>query len=92
MSTLWFTLAWIDVPSFTALMVLALGVGLALTWAAARRMDLPPADVLDVALVAVLAGVLGARAGYVTVIGTIIAATRTRLRKCGRAGWHGIAD
>jgi len=26
MSTLWFTLAWIDVPSFTALMVLALGV------------------------------------------------------------------
>ncbi len=67
MSTLWFTLAWIDVPSFTALMALALGVGLALTWAAARRAGLPPADVLDVALVAVLVGVLGARAGYVTV-------------------------
>jgi phosphatidylglycerol:prolipoprotein diacylglycerol transferase len=67
MSPVWFTLAWIDVPSFTALMVLALGAGLALTWGAARRADLPPAGVLDVALVAVLVGVIGARAGYVTV-------------------------
>jgi len=67
MFPVWLKLAWIDVPSFTALMVLALGVGLALTWVAARRADLPPADVLDVALVAVLVGVLGARAGYVTV-------------------------
>ena len=67
MYPVWFTLAWIDVPSFTALMVLALGAGLALTWVAARRAGLPPADVLDVALVAVLVGVIGARAGYVTV-------------------------
>ena len=64
---MWFKLAWIDVPSFTALMVLALGAGLALTWGAARHADLPPADVLDVALIAVLVGVIGARAGYVAV-------------------------
>jgi len=67
MYPVWFKLAWIDVPSFTALMVLALGVGLALTWGAARRAGLPSADVLDVALVAVLVGVIGARAGYVAV-------------------------
>jgi phosphatidylglycerol---prolipoprotein diacylglyceryl transferase len=67
MSPVWFTFAWINVPSFTALMVLALGAGLALTWVAARCADLPPTDVLDVALVAVLVGVIGARAGYVTV-------------------------
>jgi phosphatidylglycerol---prolipoprotein diacylglyceryl transferase len=66
MFPVWLKLAWIDVPSFTALMVLALGAGLALTWVAARHADLPPADVLDVALVAVLVGVIGARAGYVT--------------------------
>jgi phosphatidylglycerol---prolipoprotein diacylglyceryl transferase len=65
MYPVWFKLAWIDVPSFTALMVLALGAGFALTWVAARRADLPPTDVLDVALVAVLVGVIGARAGYV---------------------------
>ena len=67
MFPVWFKFAWIDVPSFTALMVLALGAGLALTWVAARHADLPPTDVLDVALVAVLVGVIGARAGYVTV-------------------------
>jgi phosphatidylglycerol:prolipoprotein diacylglycerol transferase len=67
MYPVWFKLAWIDVPSFTALMALALGVGLALTWSAARRAGLPAADVLDVALVAVLVGVIGARAGYVAV-------------------------
>jgi phosphatidylglycerol---prolipoprotein diacylglyceryl transferase len=67
MYPVWFKLAWIDVPSFTALMALALGAGLALTWSAARRAGLPTADVLDVALVAVLVGVIGARAGYVTV-------------------------
>ena len=67
MFPVWLKFAWIDVPSFTALMVLALGAGFALTWVAARRTDLPPADVLDVALVAVLVGVIGARAGYVTV-------------------------
>jgi prolipoprotein diacylglyceryl transferase len=67
MFPVWFKFAWINVPSFTALMALALGAGLALTWVAARRTDLPPADVLDVALVAVLVGVIGARAGYVTV-------------------------
>jgi len=67
MYPVWFKLAWIDVPSFTALMALALGAGLALTWSAARRAGLPPADVFDIALVAVLVGVIGARAGYVTV-------------------------
>lgn len=67
MYPVWFKLAWIDVPSFTALMVLALSAGLALTWGAARRAGLPPTDVLDVALVAVLVGVIGARAGYVAV-------------------------
>jgi phosphatidylglycerol:prolipoprotein diacylglycerol transferase len=67
MFPVWLKLAWIDVPSFTALMALALGAGLTLTWVAARCADLPPTDVLDVALVAVLVGVIGARAGYVTV-------------------------
>jgi phosphatidylglycerol:prolipoprotein diacylglycerol transferase len=67
MYPVWFTLAWIDVPSFTALMVLALAAGLVLTWVAARRVGLPSAGVLDVALVAVLVGVIGARAGYVAV-------------------------
>jgi len=92
MYPVWFKLAWIDVPSFTALMVLALGVGLALTWGAARRAGLPSADVLDVALVAVLVGVIGARAGYVAVNWTIIAAIRATLCKCGRVGWCGTAD
>ncbi len=67
MFPVWLKLAWIDVPSFTALMVLALGAGLALTWGTARHAGLPPTDVLDIALVAVLVGVIGARAGYVTV-------------------------
>lgn len=53
------------VPSFTALMALGLGAGLALTWMEARRTGLPQIDVLDVALVAVLASLLTARAGYV---------------------------
>ena len=60
-----FKLGWIAVPSFTALMALGLGAGLALTWREARRMGLSPIDVLDVALVAVLVGLLAARAGYV---------------------------
>ena len=60
-----FTLGWIEVPSFIALMALALGAGLALAWVQARRMGLPQSDVLDAALAAVLVGVLMARAGYV---------------------------
>lgn len=60
-----FKLGWIVVPSFTALMALGLGAALALTWVEARRMGLLPVDVLDVALVAVLVGLLAARAGYV---------------------------
>ena len=60
-----FNLGWIEVPSFTALMALGLGAALALTWMEARRMGLSPIDVLDVALVAVLVGLLAARAGYV---------------------------
>jgi phosphatidylglycerol:prolipoprotein diacylglycerol transferase len=62
-----FTLGWIDIPSFTALMALALGVGLWLTWWWARRMGLPQSDVLDAAFVAVLMGVIGARAAYMAV-------------------------
>jgi phosphatidylglycerol:prolipoprotein diacylglycerol transferase len=61
-----FTLGWIDVPSFTALMALALGAGLALTWMQARRMGFLPTDVFDVAMVAIFVGTLVARAGYVT--------------------------
>lgn len=60
-----FTLGWIDVPSFTALMALALGAGLALAGVEARRKSLSQTDVLDVALFAVLVGILAARAGYV---------------------------
>ena len=60
-----FKLGWIVAPSFTALMALGLGAGLALTWMEARRMSLSPIDVLDVALVAVLVGLLAARIGYV---------------------------
>jgi len=67
MYPVWFKVAWIDVPSFAALMALALGAGLALTWRVARRTGLPTVDVLDVALVAVLVGIIGARAGYVAV-------------------------
>ena len=60
-----FTLGWIDVPSFTALMALALGVGLLLTWVQARRLGLAQPDALDVAFAAVLLGVIAARATYV---------------------------
>ena len=66
MTPVLFTLGWIDVPSFTALMALALGVGLWLTWNVARRANLPPADALDAALVGVIVGVLAARALYVS--------------------------
>jgi phosphatidylglycerol:prolipoprotein diacylglycerol transferase len=55
------------VPSFTALMALALGAGVGLTWVEARRMGLSPAGVLDVAFAAVLVGVIAARAVYVAV-------------------------
>jgi phosphatidylglycerol:prolipoprotein diacylglycerol transferase len=60
-----FTLGWIDVPSFTALMALGLGAGLVLTWNQARRAGFAQTDALDIALVAVLVGVVAARAGYV---------------------------
>jgi phosphatidylglycerol:prolipoprotein diacylglycerol transferase len=66
MSPVLFTLGWIDVPSFTALMALALCAGLLITWSVARRTDLPQADALDVALVGVLVGVIAARALYVS--------------------------
>ena len=65
MAPVLFTLGWIDVPSFTALMALALGAGLLLTWNMARRANLPQGDVLDVALVGVLVGLIAARAMYV---------------------------
>jgi phosphatidylglycerol:prolipoprotein diacylglycerol transferase len=65
MAPVLFTLGWIDVPSFTALMALALSAGLLLTWNIARRANLPQGDVLDAALVGVLVGVLAARAIYV---------------------------
>jgi phosphatidylglycerol:prolipoprotein diacylglycerol transferase len=67
MAPVMFTLGWIDVPSFTALMALALGVGLLLTWVQARWSGLAPADVLDVAFAAVLLGVIAARAAYVAI-------------------------
>jgi prolipoprotein diacylglyceryl transferase len=91
MFPVWFKFAWIDVPSFTALMVLALGAGLALTWVAARRTDLPPADVLDVALVAVLVGVIGARAGYVTVNWDYYRSHTNEIAQVWQGGlvWHG---
>jgi prolipoprotein diacylglyceryltransferase len=60
-----FTLGWIDVPSFTALMALALGAGLALTWRQVRRMNIPSPAALDTVLAAVLLGVIGARALHV---------------------------
>ena len=66
MAPAWFTLGWIDVPSFTALMALALGVGLGLTWSTARRSSLTQSDILDAALVGVLIGVIAARAMYVS--------------------------
>ncbi len=66
MTPVLFTFGWIGVPSFTALMALALGVGLWLAWNAARRTKLPPGDVLDAALVGVLTGLLAARAMYVS--------------------------
>jgi phosphatidylglycerol:prolipoprotein diacylglycerol transferase len=66
MTPILFTLGWIDVPSFTALMALALGAGLLLTWNAARCANLPPGDILDTALVGILVGVIAARALYVS--------------------------
>ncbi len=86
-----FTLGWIDVPSFTALMALALGVGLGLTWWRARRMGLPSSDVLDVAFVAVLVGVVGARAGYVVAHWDYFQVVRVEIAALWRGGlsWHG---
>ena len=66
MTPVLFTLGWIDVPSFTALMALALGAGLWLTWDAARCANLLPGNVLDAALAGILVGVIAARALYVS--------------------------
>ena len=66
MTRVLFTLGWIDVPSFTALMALALGAGLLLTWNAARCANLPPGNVLNTALAGILVGVVAARALYVS--------------------------
>ncbi len=60
-----FTLGWIDVPSFTALMALALSAGLILTWIQARRIGLSQTDVFDALLAGVFTGILTARSGYV---------------------------
>ncbi len=60
-----FTIGWIDVPSFTALMALALSASLWLAWNTAGRANLPQGDVLDAALVGVLVGVIAARGMYI---------------------------
>ncbi len=51
--------------SYSAWMSLAVIGGLGLTWLQAKRRGLPPAQTLDVALVALAVGVIGARLGYV---------------------------
>jgi prolipoprotein diacylglyceryltransferase len=66
MTRVLFTLGWIDVPSFTALMALALSAGLLLTWNVARRANLSPGNVLNAALAGILVGVFAARAMYVS--------------------------
>lgn len=66
MTPVLFTLGWIDVPSFTALMALALGAGLLLTWNVARRANLSPGNVLNAVLAGIFVGVFAARAMYVS--------------------------
>jgi prolipoprotein diacylglyceryltransferase len=91
MTQVWFTLGWIDVPSFTALMMLALGAGLLLTWLGARRADLPPPAVLDAALVGVLCGVIGARAMHVAANWDYYQVHHDQIAALWQGGlwWHG---
>jgi len=91
MTRVLFTLGWIDVPSFTALMALALGAGLWLTWNAARSMHLPPGDVLNAALVGLLVGVVAAARCTCPTIGAIFATIPTRWHNSGWADWRGTA-
>lgn len=51
--------------NYTAWMMAALGCGMGVTVWQARRRNLPVTQVVDIALVALAVGVLGARAGYV---------------------------
>ena len=91
MSPVLFTLGSIDVLSFTALMALALGAGLWLTWWQARRLSLLPSDVLDVALVGVLTGVIAARAMYVASNWGYYQMHRDQIAVLWQGGlsWHG---
>ena len=82
------TLGWIGVPSFTALMALALGAALWMSWIQARRTGLLPSDVLDAALAAVLVGVLTARAGYVVEHGDYF---RNHASEIAQVWWGGLA-
>jgi phosphatidylglycerol:prolipoprotein diacylglycerol transferase len=59
------SLGILQVPAFGALVALAFGVGLALTSRAADRAGLARDPVLGVCLVALFAGLLGARLGFV---------------------------
>jgi len=59
------SLGILEVPAFGALLALAFGVGLVLTLRAARRAGLEGEVVLGACLVALFAGVLGARGGFV---------------------------
>jgi phosphatidylglycerol:prolipoprotein diacylglycerol transferase len=91
MTPVLFTFGWIDVPSFTALMTLALGVGLWLAWNAARRANLPPSDVLDAAMVGVLVGLPAARAMYVSDNWSYFRDHADEITQLWRGGlaWHG---
>jgi phosphatidylglycerol:prolipoprotein diacylglycerol transferase len=65
MFPVWLRFGWFDLPSYTALLLLALSAGLAVTCFAARYTPLPVARILDAALATVVAGVIGGRAVYV---------------------------
>jgi len=72
-------------------MALALGAGLALTWYQARRASLAQIDVLDAALVAVLAGVIAARTAYVAMNWNYFGDHVEEIAQLWRGGlsWHG---
>jgi len=91
MAPILFTLGWIDVPSFTALMALALGAGLWLTWLQARQTSPVPSDVLDVAFAAVLLGVIAARATYVAANWGYFSMHTDEIAQIWQGGltWHG---
>jgi phosphatidylglycerol:prolipoprotein diacylglycerol transferase len=86
------SLGILQVPAFGALLALALGGGLVLTLRAAERAGLDGAVAQSACLVALFAGVLGARAGFVVLHARELAsfADAFSLRNGGLSGSAGL--